>query len=206
MSSLNLLTHGAAKPAAHALCALPLGWLVFAAVSNQLGANPAEALIRSLGDWTLRGLLLTLAITPLRVKFQLPALLRLRRLIGVWTFAYACLHLLAYAWLDMGLDLGEIARDIAKRPFILVGMLSLALLLPLAATSFNAAVRALGGKRWQALHRLVYLIPITACLHFWWMRAGKQNFADPFFYSLLFAALLGWRLWRRLQPALSAKR
>jgi len=201
-----VLTHRAAKPLAHLLCALPLAWLVLAAATNQLGANPAEALIRSLGDWTLRGLLLTLAITPLRVKFQLPALLRFRRLIGVWTFAYACLHLLAYGWLDMGLDLGEIARDIAKRPFILVGMLSLALLLPLAATSFNAAVRALGGKRWQALHRLVYLIPITACLHFWWMRAGKQNFADPFFYSLLFAALLGWRLWRRFRPAQAASR
>ena len=197
---LSPLTHRAAKPLAHMLCALPLAWLVFATATNQLGANPAEALIRSLGDWALKGLLLTLSITPLRQKFQLPALLRFRRLLGVWTFTYACLHLLAYAWLDMGLELGEMARDIAKRPFILVGMLSFALLLPLAATSFNAAVRWLGGRRWQTLHRLVYLIPFSVCLHFWWMRAGKNNFGDPFFYSLLFALLLGWRAWRWFQP------
>jgi sulfoxide reductase heme-binding subunit YedZ len=197
---LTGLAHRRAKPIAHLLCALPLAWLLAAAITNQLGANPAEALIRSLGSWALKGLLLTLAITPLRVKFQLPALLRFRRLLGVWTFVYALLHLLAYAWLDMGLVLTDIARDIAKRPFILVGVLSLALLLPLAATSFNGAVRWLGGRRWQALHRLVYLIPITAGLHFWWMRAGKQNFADPFFYSLLFALLLGWRIWRRWAP------
>ncbi|MBB5203249.1 sulfoxide reductase heme-binding subunit YedZ [Inhella inkyongensis] len=196
---LSALTHRAAKPIAHLLCALPLAWLIGAAATQGLGANPAEALIRSLGDWALRGLLLTLAITPLRVQFHQPALLRFRRLLGVWTFAYASLHLLAYAWLDMGLGFSDIARDIAKRPFILVGMLSFALLLPLAATSFNRAVRWLGGKRWQALHRLIYLIPFSVCLHFWWMRAGKNNFSDPFFYSALFALALGWRLWRRWQ-------
>ncbi|MBH9551246.1 sulfoxide reductase heme-binding subunit YedZ [Inhella sp. 4Y17] len=174
-------------------------WLVTAAFTHRLGANPAEALIRGLGDWTIRGLVLTLAITPLRVQFHQPALLRFRRLLGVWTFVYATLHLLAYAWLDMGLDLLDIVGDIAKRPFILVGMLSFGLLLPLAATSFNAAVRRLGGKRWQTLHRVVYLIPFAACLHFWWMRAGKQNFADPFFYSALFALALGWRVWRRFK-------
>lgn len=193
--------HPAAKPLAHLLCLLPLAWLFVAALTNRLGANPAEALIRGLGDWTIRGLLLTLAITPLRVLLQAPQLLRFRRLLGVWTFAYACLHLLSYAGWDMGFELRDIARDIAKRPFILVGMASFALLLPLAATSFNAAVRWLGGARWQALHRLVYAVAVGACLHFWWMRAGKQRFTEPIVYTSLFALLLGWRAWRRWAAA-----
>ena len=193
---MNALTHRAAKPLAHLLCALPLLWLLGAAFTNQLGANPAEALIRGLGDWALKGLLLTLAITPLRQKFQLPALLRFRRLLGVWTFTYASLHLLAYAWLDMGLDPGEIARDIAKRPFILVGTAALLLMLPLAATSVDRAVRALGARRWQALHRAVHAVAGLALLHFYWMRAGKNDFADVGVYAAILGVLLGWRLWR----------
>ena len=196
------LLHPAAKVALFVLCLAPLGWLVYGAAANRLGANPAEALIRGLGDWTLRGLWLTLAITPLRELTGLAALARLRRMLGVFTFFYASLHLLAYGWLDMGLDLAEIAADIAKRPFILMGFTAWALMLPLAATSFNRAIKALGAPRWQALHKAVYAVSVIALLHFIWMRAGKHNFAEPAVYGVILAALLGWRLWKRL----SAKR
>lgn len=197
----SLLLHRAAKPALFALCLLPLAWLVYGAFANLLGANPAEALIRRLGDWTLRGLWLTLAITPLRELTGLAALARFRRMLGVFTFSYACLHLLAYGWLDMGLDLDDIARDIAKRPFILMGFTAWALMLPLAATSFNKAIKALGAKRWQALHKAVYAISVIALLHFIWMRAGKHNFAEPAVYGAILAALLGWRALRALKAS-----
>ena len=192
------LLHPAAKVALFVLCLAPLGWLVYGAAANRLGANPAEALIRGLGDWTLRGLWLTLAITPLRELTGLGALARFRRMLGVFSFSYATLHLLAYGWLDQGLDLGVIATDIAKRPFILMGFTAWALMLPLFATSFNKAIKALGAKRWQALHKLVYAIAVIALLHFVWMRAGKHNFAEPAVYGVILAALLGWRLWKRL--------
>jgi len=196
------LLHPVAKPLLFLLCLLPLGWLVYGAVANQLGANPAEALIRGLGDWTLRGLWLTLAITPLRELSGLAVLARFRRMLGVFTFSYASLHLLAYGWLDMGLDLADIAADIAKRPFILMGFTAWTLMLPLAATSFNKAIKALGARRWQTLHKAVYAVSVIALLHFIWMRAGKHNFAEPAVYGVILAALLGWRLWKRL----SAKR
>ena len=192
-----LLSRGA-KPVLFLLCLAPLAWLFYGAASNQLGANPAEALIRRLGDWTLRGLWLTLAITPLRELTGLAALARFRRMLGVFTFSYASLHLLAYGWLDKSLDLAEILRDIAKRPFILMGFTAWALMLPLAATSFNKAIKALGAKRWQALHKAIYAISVIALMHFIWMRAGKHNFAEPAVYGVILAALLGWRLWKRL--------
>jgi len=192
-----LLSRGA-KPLLFLLCLAPLTWLVYGAVANQLGANPAEAIIRGLGDWTLRGLWLTLAITPLRELAGLAVLARFRRMLGVFTFSYASLHLLAYGWLDMGLDFGDIARDIAKRPFILMGFTAWALMLPLAATSFNKAIKALGAKRWQALHKTIYAISVVALLHFIWMRAGKHNFAEPTVYGVILAALLGWRVYRRV--------
>ena len=193
------LLHPAAKVVLFLLCLAPLGWLVYGAAANRLGANPAEALIRGLGDWTLRGLWLALAVTPLRELTGLAALARFRRMLGVFTFFYASLHLLAYGWLDMGLDLAEIAADIAKRPFILMGFTAWALMLPLAATSFNRAIKALGAKRWQALHKAIYVISVVALLHFIWMRAGKHNFAEPAVYGVILAALLGWRLWKRLR-------
>ncbi|WP_310387210.1 protein-methionine-sulfoxide reductase heme-binding subunit MsrQ [Roseateles sp.] len=196
MARRSLWLHPAAKPTLFLLCLLPLGYLIWAAVNNQLGANPAEALIRGLGDWTLRTLCLTLAITPLRQLFNLPALARFRRMLGLFTFFYASLHLLSYAWLDMGLDLAEIGKDIAKRPFILMGFSAWVLLLPLAATSFNRAIKALGAKRWQALHKAVYGVALIAIMHFIWMRAGKQNFGEPAIYGAILAALLGWRIQR----------
>lgn len=184
------------KPLLFVACLLPLLWLVYGAASDQLGANPAEALIRSTGDWTLRMLCLVLAVTPLRVQLKLSALARLRRMVGLFVFFYALLHMLCYAWLDMGLEVQDIAKDIAKRPFILVGFTALVLLTPLAATSWNRAIRAMGAARWQALHRLVYAVAVLAILHFFWMRAGKNNFAEVQVYGGVLGLLLGWRLWR----------
>ena len=192
------LLHPAAKPLVWGLCLLPLVWLVYGAASNQLGANPAEALVRSTGDWALRFLCLVLTVTPLRVITGLPTLARFRRLLGLFMYAYLWLHLLSYAWFDMGLEIADIARDIAKRPFILGGFSAFVLLTPLAMTSFNRAIRALGARRWQLLHRAVYVVAGLAVLHFFWMRTGKNDFAEVFVYAAILGALLGWRLWRLL--------
>ena len=194
----KILLHPAAKPVLFVLCLLPLSWLVYAAATDQLGANPAEALIRTTGDWTLRALCVVLAVTPLRVMSASPQLARFRRMLGLFVFFYASLHLLSYSGFEMGFDLAAIAHDIAKRPFILVGFLAFFLLALLAVTSWNRVIRALGGRRWQALHRAVYGVAVLAILHFFWMRAGKRNFAEVAVYGAIFAALLGWRLWRRL--------
>ncbi|MFM7505334.1 MAG: sulfite oxidase heme-binding subunit YedZ [Rubrivivax sp.] len=191
------LLHPLARPAVFVLSLVPFAALLHGAATNTLGANPAEALIRGTGDWTLRFLCLALAVTPLRQAFGLPALARLRRMLGLFAFFYGSLHFLCYAWLDMGLDLGLIVPDIAKRNFILVGTAALLLMLPLAATSFNRAIRALGPARWQALHRAVYAVALLALLHFFWMRAGKNDFAEVGVYAAVIGALLGWRLWRR---------
>lgn len=188
-----------AKPAVFVACLLPLAWLVWGAVANTLGANPAEALIRATGDWTLRALCVTLAVTPLRQAFAWHALARFRRMFGLFTFFYAALHFLCFAWLDMGFDVSAIVRDIIKRPFILVGTAALLLMLPLAATSFNRAIKALGAKRWQLLHRLVYGTALLGLLHFFWMRSGKNDFAEVAVYAVILGALLGWRIWRRLR-------
>jgi methionine sulfoxide reductase heme-binding subunit len=190
----SMLLHSAAKPVLFVLALLPFAWLVYAAATDQLGANPAEHLIRSMGDWTLRGLCLTLAITPLRVITGLPALARFRRMLGLFVYFYATAHLLSYSWFDMGFDFADIAKDIAKRPFILVGFSAFILLTPLAATSLNRAVKALGAKRWQALHKLVYAVAGLAILHFFWMRAGKHNFAEVAVYGAILVVLLGWRV------------
>ena len=194
------LRHRGAKPVLFAAALLPLASLVYGIFADTLGANPAEALIRASGDWTLRLLCLTLAVTPLRQWTGWHALARLRRMLGLFTFFYGVLHFLCFAWLDMGFDLGAIVRDIAKRPFILVGTAALLLMLPLAATSFDRAVKAMGARRWQALHRAVYAIAGLAVLHFFWMRAGKNDFAEVVVYAAVLALLLGWRLWRRLAP------
>jgi sulfoxide reductase heme-binding subunit YedZ len=192
------LLHPAAKPVLFALALLPFAHLLYGAIADTLGANPAEALIRGTGDWTLRLLCLTLAVTPLRQWTGQHALARFRRMLGLFTFFYACLHLLCYAWLDMGLVVGDIVRDIPKRPFILVGFAAFVLMAPLAATSFNRAIKALGAARWQALHRAVYAIALLALLHFFWMRAGKNDFAEWSVYAAVLALLLGWRLVRAL--------
>jgi len=195
MNWRNALLSAWAKPVLAMLLALPMAWLVYATFNNLLGPNPAEALSRQTGDWTLRCLCLVLAITPLRVMLQAPGLLRLRRTVGVATFVYACVHLLCYAWFDQGFDLTDIWRDILKRPFIWLGFSAWVLMLPLAATSFNTAIRWLGGKHWQALHRLVYVAALLSVLHFFWMRTGKNDFAEVWVYAAILGVLMAWRVW-----------
>ena len=197
----KLLAHRAAKPLLFALALVPFARLLHGAWADTLGANPAEALIRGSGDWTLRLLCLTLAVTPLRQLTGWSALARWRRMLGLFTFFYGVLHFMAFAGLDMGFDPAAIAKDIAKRPFILVGFSALMLMLPLAATSFNRAIKALGARRWQALHRAVYAVALLALLHFFWMRAGKHDFAEVAAYAAILGVLLGWRGWRRLRRA-----
>ena len=196
MNCRSLLLSPWAKPFLWLLLALPAVWLIYAAFNDLLGANPAEALTRSTGDWTLRGLCMVLAITPLRDITATPALLRFRRSLGVGAFIYASLHMLCYAWFDQGLALADIWRDILKRPFIWLGFGGVLAMLPLALTSFNAAIRWLGVKRWQKLHRMVYAAAILAVLHFFWMRAGKNNFTEVGVYAAILGSLLVWRIWK----------
>ena len=193
----SLLGQSQAKPFIFVLCTLPFFYLVWGASNDALGANPAEYLIRATGDWTLRFLCITLAVTPLRVATAIPELLRMRRMLGLFVYFYASIHLLCYGWLDMGFEWIDIAADIAKRPFILVGFTAFVLLTPLAATSFNRGIRWLGAKRWQLLHRAVYGVAVLAILHFYWMRAGKSNFAEVIVYGAILAALLLWRVWNK---------
>ena len=207
----KLLLHKAVKPLVFLLALAPFLWLFYGAYADLLGANPAEKLIRSTGDWTLRFLCITLAVTPLRQTLGLNALARLRRMLGLFTFFYGVLHFLGFAWLDMGFDLDAILKDIPKRPFILVGTAALLTMVPLAATSFNRAIKALGAARWQLLHKLVYATALLGLLHFFWMRASKQNFGEWSIYAAIMAMLLGWRVWkwlaaRRLSARVDAAR
>ena len=189
-----LLLHRAAKPVVWCLCLAPLAWLVVALFTQQLGANPAEALLRSTGDWALRGLCLALAITPLRQALGLPALARMRRLIGLFAFFYAAIHALCYLWLDMGWQWALALDDVLQRPFILVGALAVLLLLALALTSPKRAVQLLGAKQWQRLHHSIHAAAWLALLHFYWMRLGKNQWAEVAVYAAIVAALQGWRI------------
>jgi sulfoxide reductase heme-binding subunit YedZ len=194
ISRQKALLHPAAKPLLFTACLLPFAWLFYSALTNQLGANPAEALIRATGDWTLRFICIVLLVTPLRTISNTPALARFRRMLGLFVYFYVVIHLLSYSWFDMGFDVSDIVKDIIKRPFILVGFSAFVLLTPLAATSFNAAIKAMGAKRWQLLHKLVYVISGLGILHFFWMRAGKNDFAEVFVYAAIIALLLGFRV------------
>lgn len=187
--------YAATKPTVWLLCLLPALWLVFGAVADQLGPNPAEALVRSTGLWTLKMLCVVLAVTPLRRLTGWNGLARLRRMLGLYVYFYAALHLLAYAWLDMGLEWADIVRDIPKRPFILVGFAAFVGLTLLAATSFQRAMRWLGGARWQQLHKLVYAIAGLGLLHFLWMRAAKHREDEVLGYALVIGVLLLARVW-----------
>ena len=190
----QLLLKPAAKPLIFILCLIPFAWLVFRVFTQDLGANPQEALIRATGDWTLRFLCIVLAVTPLRTISNTPQLARFRRMLGLFVYFYVVIHLLSYSWFDMGFDVADIAKDIAKRPFILVGFSAFVLLTPLALTSFNRAIKVMGAKRWQLLHKLVYVIAGLGILHFFWMRAGKNNFNEVFVYAAIIGVLLGWRV------------
>jgi sulfoxide reductase heme-binding subunit YedZ len=199
MASRSAWLHPAAKPLVFIVCLLPFAWLFYGAIANTLGPNPAEAVIRDTGDWALRFLCITLAITPLRVMSGQHALARFRRMLGLFAFFYATLHFLSYAWLDMGLELEAIARDLPKRPFALVGFVAFVLMIPMAATSFNRAIKAMGAKRWQTLHRLVYAVVLLGLMHFFWMRSAKNDFGEVSIYAAVIALLLGWRIVNRLR-------
>lgn len=182
------------KPTLWLACLAPALYLVLAAFTDRLGANPAEALIRALGDWSLRMLVLVLAVTPLRQCTGLSALARWRRMLGLFVFFYASLHLVAYAWLDQGAELEWIAQDVLQRPFIAVGFVTWGLLLLMAITSWSRLVRWMGAARWRRLHRSVYAVAGLAVLHFFWMRAGKNDFAEVALYGSVLGGLLAWRV------------
>lgn len=188
---------GAIKTALFLLCLVPALQLALGVQADTLGANPIEAITHASGEWTLRFLLITLAVTPLRRLTGLHWLLRLRRMLGLFAFAYGVAHFLTYLWLDQFFDWTAIAHDILKRPFITVGFAALVLMTPLAATSNAFAIRRMGGRKWQALHRAVYAIAILGVLHYWWL--VKADVLEPAIYALLLAALLGVRAWWREQ-------
>lgn len=186
------------KPLVFACALMPvvlMGWGVW---QDSLGGNPIEAVTRSTGDWALRLLLLTLALSTLRRLIGWTQGIRLRRMFGLFAFFYASVHLILYLWLDQFFDWGGIWRDILKRPFITVGMLAFLMLIPLAISSPKAMLRRLG-KHWKTLHTLIYPLSMLAVLHFWWMKEAKSDVSEPLIYALLLAALLGERLYQRLK-------
>jgi sulfoxide reductase heme-binding subunit YedZ len=195
----------ALKPALFLLCALPLAWLLARAsgiAGPGLGPNPVDEIMDRLGDWGLRLLLATLCVTPLAVTLRKPWLMGLRRMLGLFAFTYLSLHFLNWLVLDQWFDLGAIAEDIARRPYITVGFAAYALLVPLAVTSTAGWMRRLG-RRWHRLHRLVYAAAILGCTHFWWQ--VKADWREPAAYAAMLALLLGWRIRRARQRAVTAR-
>ncbi len=193
-----------AKPVLFVLCSVPLAWLVWDGVTNNLGANPVETVRRYTGDWTLRFLLIALTVTPLRRLTGWHVVIRLRRMLGLFAFFYASLHFVSYIWLDQFFMWDAIMEDILDRPYITVGVASFLLLIPLAVTSTNGMVRRLGGRRWQRLHQLVYVIAVLGVIHFLWL--VKSDISEPVIYGAILALLLGFRLFwhlrgRSRQPA-----
>jgi sulfoxide reductase heme-binding subunit YedZ len=194
------------KAVVFVVCLLPalfLGWRFY---TQELGANPLEYITHFTGDWAIRLIAAGLAITPLRKLLHLPDLIRFRRMIGLYAFFYAFLHFLTYLWLDRLFDLRDVTKDIAKRPFITVGFAAFLLLLPLALTSTKGWIRRLGGKRWQMLHRLVYLSAVCAVVHYYWL--VKSDVRLPLLYASIIGALLLYRIvmWARTRAAVPAVR
>jgi len=183
----------------------PLARIVLLGFTGGLGANPIEFITRSTGLWTLVFLCITLAVTPVRRLTGLNALLRFRRMLGLFAFFYVVLHFTTYVWFDKWFDVFAMLKDIIKRPFILVGFSAFVLLIPLAVTSPKAMVRKLG-RRWQTLHRLIYPIAVLAILHFWWMKAGKHDLILPKIYGAIVVVLLAWRVFAWLRSRMTRAR
>jgi sulfoxide reductase heme-binding subunit YedZ len=191
----------ALKAAVFALALVPVAKMAYLTISGQL-VEPLEHITRGTGDWVLYFLCLTLAVTPLRRFTGWNWLVKLRREIGLFAFFYAFLHFMTFLWFDHFFDVAELWKDVVKRPFITVGFIAFVLLIPLAVTSTNGMIRRLGGKRWQWLHRLIYLIAPLGILHFWWMKAGKNDFQEPIIFGAIVALLLGLRIyWKLAKPA-----
>jgi methionine sulfoxide reductase heme-binding subunit len=184
----------AIKSIAFVLALVPFFALIYLVATDQL-VEPLQYITRNTGSWTLYFLCITLAVTPLRRLSGWNWLLKLRRMMGLYAFFYALLHFTTFLWFDHFFDVQEMLKDVAKRPFITVGFTAFVLLVPLAVTSTNGMVRRLGGKRWQLLHKLVYVIAPLGILHFWWMRAGKHDFNKPILFGLIVIVLLGMRAW-----------
>jgi methionine sulfoxide reductase heme-binding subunit len=184
----------AIKSIAFVLALVPFFALIYLVATDQL-VEPLQYITRNTGSWTLYFLCIALAVTPLRRLSGWNWLLKLRRMMGLYAFFYALLHFTTFLWFDHFFDVQEMLKDVAKRPFITVGFTAFVLLVPLAVTSTNGMVRRLGGKRWQMLHKLVYVIAPLGILHFWWMRAGKHDFNKPILFGLIVLALLGMRAW-----------
>jgi sulfoxide reductase heme-binding subunit YedZ len=182
------------KGAVFVLALVPLLRMVYLTVTGQL-VDPLEFITRGTGDWTLYFLCMVLAVTPLRRLSGWNWLIKLRRMLGLYVFFYGFLHFMTFLWFDHFFDLQEMWKDVLKRPFITVGFIAFVLLIPLAMTSTNGMIKRLGGKRWQWLHRLVYVIAPLAILHFWWMKAGKHNFTQPIIFGTVVGILLLMRLW-----------
>lgn len=199
---VKLWSQRADKPILFIVCLLPLAIILYDTFFDRLGANPVEALSHRTGAWTLKFLLLTLAVTPLRKQFGWTRLVPLRRMLGLYTFFYASLHLFVYLVLDRSLLMSEIIVDIGKRPYITIGFAVFLMLLPLAATSTNGMIRRLGGQRWKRLHRLVYPAGIGAVIHFLWL--VKSDIREPLIYSVILAGLLLYRLPRPLKKPLNS--
>ncbi|UDF04701.1 sulfite oxidase heme-binding subunit YedZ [Asticcacaulis sp. AND118] len=176
-----------------AVCLLPALWLLWRFFNNDLGVNPVETVVRQLGVWGLRLLVLGLALTPLARIFRQGRFIRWRRPIGLFAFGYVSLHLLSYVVIDQYFDWGQIWADILKRPYITFGMIAFALLIPLAATSFNAAIKRLGGVVWRNLHRLIYVIVPLGALHYFLLVKADKTL--PLVYAAIIGLLLGWRVW-----------
>jgi sulfoxide reductase heme-binding subunit YedZ len=194
----------ALKATAWVLCLLPLAVLIHLAVQGELGANPISFVTNWLGQWTFRLLLVSLALTPLRILFGLAWPLQLRRLVGLFAFCYACLHLSVWVVLDHYFDWGEMWTDLLKRRYITAGVAALTLLVPLAATSTGGMVRRLGGAAWRRLHRLVYLVAVLAALHFLWLAKAVRS--EQYVYAAIVALLLGIRLWDSVRRRLRRRR
>jgi sulfoxide reductase heme-binding subunit YedZ len=188
----SFLSNKWTKPPVFLLCLVPLGILIWCALTGNLGANPVEFIQHATGDWTLRFLVFTLCITPLRKTLKLPDLIRFRRMLGLFAFFYACLHFLTYLGPDQSFDVAAIWKDVGKRPFITVGFTAFALLIPLAITSTAGWIRRLGGRRWQMLHRAIYISGICGVIHYYWL--VKSAVLRPLTYGAIVAVLLLWRL------------
>ena len=187
-----ILTSKWTKVFVFALSLVPLGLLVWRGFQNDLTLNPVQFVEHSLGDWVLRFLAITLAITPLRKILRLPQLIRFRRMMGLFAFFYLCLHFITWLALDRFFDWAQILDDISKRPYITVGFIAFLLLIPLAVTSTAGWIRRLGGKRWQQLHRLIYIAAVLGVIHYYWL--VKSDHRKPLEYAAIMAVLLGWRL------------
>lgn len=191
----------AIKVAVFMLSLLPFFNLVWLVANDRL-VEPLQYITRSTGDWTLYFLCLTLAVTPLRRLSKWNWVVKLRRMLGLYAFFYALLHFTTFLWFDHFFDVQAMLKDVVKRPFITVGFIAFVLLVPLAATSTNGMVRRLGGKRWQLLHKAIYVIAPLGILHFWWMKAAKHDFSQPILFGLIVLALLGIRVvWARSKAA-----